>query len=77
MLRGSYFYNALKFDKICYNYTWKKKYPQYNISGEWKGTTKYTKCLDSRGWNIRINCRNRAIQSAVMDMSVCILIQLL
>ena len=30
---------------------WKKKFPQYDISGEWKDTTKYTKCLDSRGWN--------------------------
>lgn len=41
-----------------YNYTlkyinekgWKKKFPQYDISGEWSDITTYTKQIDDSGW---------------------------
>lgn len=36
---------------------WKKKFPQYDVSGEWLDTTTYMKGLDGNGWSTsnRIN----------------------
>lgn len=34
---------------------WKKKYPQYDISGEWRDTTQYSKSLDNDGWKDVVN----------------------
>ena len=31
---------------------WKKKFPQYDINGEWVGTISFTKSINDTGWNI-------------------------
>ncbi|MBQ4600352.1 MAG: hypothetical protein IJB17_01820 [Oscillospiraceae bacterium] len=47
---------------------WKKKYPQYDIDGEWSDTTTYSKRLDSNGWT---ELKDTKIPSPVIFKQTC------
>jgi hypothetical protein len=48
--------------KIVDTKSWKRKYPQYDISGEWQDTTTYVECLDHSGWSkITHKCESTVI----------------
>ncbi len=49
---------------------WKKKFPQYNISGEWLDTTTYTKALTNTGWN-EFYPNNKNIPSTIIIKQTC------
>ena len=59
-----------------YNYTlkyinekgWKKKFPQYDISGEWYDITTYTNQIDGSGWK---KLKGESVPSPVIIKQTC------
>ncbi len=47
---------------------WKKKFPQYDISGEWHDITTYTKEFDKNGWKM---LNNSSVSSPVCIKQTC------
>lgn len=47
---------------------WKKRFPQYDIDGEWKDTTKYTVMFDEKGYE---NIEEKQVPSPVMIKQTC------
>lgn len=52
---------------------WKKKYPQYDISGVWSDHTTYAKCLSAFGWK---DSNEKTIPSPVVIRQTCHEIQI-
>lgn len=47
---------------------WKKKYPQFDISGNWNDTTYYTRNLDTNGLSI-VNRKNKASSPVIIKQT--------
>lgn len=47
---------------------WKKKFPQYDIDGEWYDKTTYTKQIDGNGWK---ELKNQSVPSPVIIKQTC------
>lgn len=47
---------------------WKKKFPQYDISGEWHDITTYTQKIDENGWK---TLNNQSVPSPVCIKQTC------
>ena len=60
----SYFHILKVVDTKC----WKRKYPEYDISGEWQDITTYTQCLDSDGWIDRYP-EKTAVSTVIFDQT--------
>lgn len=62
----------------CINYIdqkgWKKKFPQYDVSGEWLDITKYTKSFDQSGWT---ELKQNNVPSPVRIKQTCQTIEVL
>lgn len=53
---------------------WKKKFPQYDVNGEWADITTYIKGLNGRGW---INLEQKNVPSPVQIKQTCQTIEVL
>ncbi|MCM1232498.1 MAG: hypothetical protein NC489_20435 [Ruminococcus flavefaciens] len=62
----------------CLNYInqkgWRKKFPQYDVSGEWLDMTRYTKSFDQNGWT---ELKQNNVPSPVRIKQTCQTIEVL